>query len=162
MKKSKFIINVWDLLLSAWKRDEISFENEMIESLDTLTKQWINWKVIIQSFDQNSLLVTLQDISCTLHEVCDRCTESYDRNVEVPEYSAKFQIEIDPDYEWDDEVFLIDKNENIDIQDMIINAIKLQEPFTKLCEKCQALVDEDEEDEEDIGKFEWTWNISFR
>lgn len=162
MKKSKFIINVWDLLLSAWKRDEISFENEMIESLDALIKEWIKWKVIIQSFDQNSLLVTLQDISCTLHEICDRCTESYDRKVEVPEYSAKFQIEIDPDYEWDDEVFLIDKNENIDIQDMIINAIKLQEPFTKLCEKCQALVDEDEEDEEDIGKFEWTWNISFR
>lgn len=161
MKKSKFIINVWDLLLSAWKRDEISFENEMIESLDTLTQDGISGSVIIQSFDQNSLLVTLKDINCTLHEQCDRCTEFYDREVSIPEYSAKFQIEIDPDYEWDDEVFLIDKNENIDIQDMIINAIKLQEPFTKLCENCKAIIDDDDE-EESLDSFEWTWNISFR
>lgn len=160
MKKSKFIINVWDLLISAWKRDEISFENEFIDEIENLTKDWVSGDVIIQSYDQNSLLVTLNDITCTLHEPCDKCTELYDRQVFIPEYSAKFQVEIDPDYEWDDEVFQIDKNENIDVQDMIINAIKLQEPFTKKCPKCESKLD-DTDDDEDLWTFEWSWNIHF-
>lgn len=161
MKKSRFIINVWDLLISAWKRDEISFENEYIQEIPNLTKEWISGTIVIQSYDQNSLLVTLHDLKCTIHEPCDKCTELYDREISIPEYSAKFQIEIDPDYEWDDEIFTIDKNENIDVQDMIINAINLQEPFTKKCPKCIDL-EEEEEDDEDVWTFEWTWNINFR
>ena len=161
MKKSRFIINVWDLLISAWKRDEISFENEQIEEISNLTKDGISGTIIIQSYDQNSLLVTLHELSCTLHEPCDKCTEYYDRDVFVPEYSAKFQIEIDPEYEWDDEIFEIDKNENIDVKDMIVNAINLQEPFTKKCPKCIDTDDGTEEDD-DVGIFEGTWNISFR
>lgn len=161
MKKSRFIINVWDLLVSAGKRDEIHFENEPIEEIEYLTDDWVSGDVLIQSYDQNSLLVTLFDVSCTLHEPCDKCTEFYDRNVEIPEYSAKFQIEIDPEYEWDDEIFEIDKNENIDIKDMVINAINLQEPFTKKCPKCIEIEWDDEEDE-DVWTFEWTWNINFR
>lgn len=160
MKKSKFIINVWDLLISAWKRDEISFENEFIDDLENLTKDWISGNIIIQSYDQNSLLVTLDNLTCTLNEPCDICTENYDRYVIVPEYSAKFQIEIDSDYQWDDEVFQIDKNENIDVQDMIINAIKLQEPFTKKCPECITKQDELDDDEE-LWVFEWNWNINF-
>lgn len=161
MKKSRFIINVWDLLISAWKRDEISFENEQIQEISNLTKDGISGTIVIQSYDQNSLLVTLHDLNCTIHEPCDKCTEYYDRNVFVPEYSAKFQIEIDPEYEWDDEIFEIDKNENIDVKDMIINAINLQEPFTKKCPNCIDTDDETEEDD-DVGIFEGTWNISFR
>ena len=161
MKKSRFIINVWDLLVSAGKKDEIHFENEPIEEIEYLTDDWVSGDVLIQSYDQNSLLVTLLDVSCTLHEPCDKCTEFYDRNVEITEYSAKFQIEIDPEYEWDDEIFEIDKNENIDIKDMVINAINLQEPFTKKCPKCMEIEWDDEEDE-DVWTFEWTWNINFR
>lgn len=160
MKKSNFVINVWDLLISSGKRDEISFKNEKVESLNSVTDAWISWNVVIQSYDQNSLLVTLYDLNCTFHEECDRCTKAYDRVVQVPEYSAKFQIEIDPDYDWDDEVFQIDKNENIDIQDMIINAINLQEPFTKLCENCKTQVDVWDSDDE-LENFEWTWNVYF-
>ena len=161
MKKSRFIINVWDLLISAWKRDEISFENEQIEEISNLTKDGISGSIIIQSYDQNSLLVTLHDLNCTIHEPCDKCTEYYDRDVIVPEYSAKFQVEIDPEYEWDDEIFEIDKNENIDVKDMIINAINLQEPFTKKCPKCMN-TDDDTIEDEDVGIFEGTWNINFR
>ena len=161
MKKSRFIINVWDLLISAWKRDEISFENEQIQEITNLTKDGISGTIVIQSYDQNSLLVTLHDLSCTLHEPCDKCTELYDRDVFIPEYSAKFQIEIDPEYEWDDEIFEIDKNENIDVKDMIINAITLQEPFTKKCPKCMD-TDDDITEDDDVGTFEGTWNINFR
>lgn len=163
MKNSKFIINVGDLLLSAWKRDEINFEKEMIPEIEWLTKEWINWKILIQSFDKESLLVTLEDVSCTIKEPCDRCTKMYKREVKVESYTARFQVELDKEYDWDDEIFLIEKNETIDVKDMIINAILLQEPFSKKCAKC---LKEDEENWEmedwDLDSFEWTGNINFR
>jgi len=163
MKNSKFIINVWDLLLSAWKRDEINFEKEMIPEIEWLTKEWISWKILIQSFDKESLLVTLEDVTCTIKEPCDRCTNLYERNVSVENYTARFQVELDKEYDWDDEIFLIEKNETINVKDMIINAILLQEPFTKKCEKC---LKEDEEnwevDDWDLDSFESKGNINFR
>ncbi len=163
MKNSKFIINVWDLLLSAWKNDEISFENEMISEINWLTKDWISGKVLIQSFNKESLLVTLQDIKCTIKEPCDRCTKEYERNIFVDHYSAKFQAEPEKDYDWDDEVFLIDSNETIDIKEMIINAILLQEPFTKKCEECLKYDEENWETEDwNLDVFEWKGNINFR
>ncbi len=159
MKKTDFKINVWDLLLSAGKQDQIDFENVLVEELQNLTKKWISWNVLIQSFDQDSLLVTLEDLKCTLHEPCDKCAEEYDRKVNIKEYSAKFQNEVNPEEEWDNEIFLIDGNENIDIKDMVIQAIKLQEPFTKKCPKCQKI--KEKNNEEDIEYFEWTGNITF-
>ncbi|OQB41530.1 MAG: hypothetical protein BWY04_00781 [candidate division CPR1 bacterium ADurb.Bin160] len=51
MKKSKFQINVSDLLISGGKKDEITFENESLEELENLSKDGINGTVIIQSFD---------------------------------------------------------------------------------------------------------------
>ena len=132
MKNSKFIINVWDLLLSAWKRDEINFEKEMIPEIEGLTKEWISWKILIQSFDKESLLVTLEDVECTIQEPCDRCTNLYKRNVKIENYTARFQVEFDKEYNWDDEIFLIDKNETIDVKDMIINAITFHKKMWKM------------------------------
>jgi len=160
MKKSDFKINVWDLLLSAGKQDQISFEDIYVDEITSLTKKWISGNVVIQSFDQDSLLVTLEDLKCTLHEPCDKCAEEYDRKINIKEYSAKFQNEVNPEEEWDDEIFLIDGNENIDIKDMVIQAIVLQEPFKKLCSKCQK-ISKKEENEEDIDYFESTGNITF-
>lgn len=163
MKNSKFIINVGDLLLSAWKKDEISFEKEIIPEINWLTKNWINWKILIQSFDKESLLVTLEDLNCTIKEPCDKCTNVYERKVFVDKYTARFQIEIDSNYDGDDEIFPIGKNETIDVKDMIINAILLQEPFTKKCEKCLKEDEENwEEDDRNLDNFEWFGNINFR
>ena len=163
MKNSKFVINVWDLLLSAWKRDEISFENEKISEIEWLTKEWISGKILIQSFDKESLLVSLEDVSCIIKEPCDRCTKLYDRSVKVENYTARFQVEFDKEYDGDDEIFLIDKNETIDVKNMVINAILLQEPFTKKCEDC---IKDDEEnwdmEDWDLDSFQWTGNINFR
>lgn len=159
MKKSDFKINVWDLLLSAGKQDQINFENVMIEELPTLKKPWISGDVTIQSFDQDSLLVTLEDVNCTLHEPCDKCSEEYDRKLKIENYSAKFQNEINTEEEWDDEIFKIDWNENIDIKDMVLQAITLEEPFTKSCPKCQKKKKDNNED--DLEYFEWTGNITF-
>jgi hypothetical protein len=74
MKKSKFQINVSDLLISGGKKDEITFENENLEELENLSKDGISGTVIIQSFDNGSLLVNLENLTCTIVEPCDKCT----------------------------------------------------------------------------------------
>ena len=104
MKKSKFQINVSDLLISGGKKDEITFENESLEELENLSKDGINGTVIIQSFDNWSLLVNLKNLTCTIVEPCDKCTESYSREVFVPKYQAKFQIQIDPEDDEDESI----------------------------------------------------------
>lgn len=163
MKNSNFVINVWDLLLSAGKKDEIFFENETIPEIEWLTKEWISWKIIIQSFNKESLLVTLEDVNCTIEEQCDKCTNLYKRTVNVDKYTARFQLEFDKEYDWDDEIFLIESNETIDIKEMVKNAILLQEPFTKKCEQClEQDIKNWEIDDWDLDSFEWTGNINFR
>ena len=163
MKNSKFIINVGDLLLSAWKKDEISFEKETIPEITWLTKNGISWKILIQSFNKESLLVTLEDVDCIIKEPCDKCTNEYERKVHVDKYSARLQVEIESDYDWDDEIFPIEKNETINVKDMIINAILLQEPFTKKCENCIKQDEENwEEDDWNLDSFEGSGNINFR
>lgn len=161
MKKSKFQINVWDLLLSAGKRDEIIFKNETLEEIKNLSKDGISGEVVIQSFDQNSLFVTIEDINCTITEPCDKCGTIYDRKIQIDEYSAKFQAKLDKDEESDEPVFLIDKNENIDIKDMIMQSVLLEDPFIKKCEICTK-EDSYNDDEDEIEYFEWNWNVNFR
>lgn len=162
MKKSRFQINVSDLIISGGKKDEITFENESLEELENLSKDGISGTVIIQSFDNGSLLVSLENLVCTIVDSCDKCIENYNRDVFVDGYQAKFQTQINPEDNEDDETYLIDKNENIDIQDMILNAIKLEEPFSKLCNICKKdSLDMDEDNEDDYQNF-WLWNIQFR
>ncbi len=161
MKKSNFKINVWDLLKSAGKIDQFSFEKENIEELNSLSKDWISGDVIIQSFDQNSLLVTLEELDFTIHEECDICWKKYDRKIKLPEYSAKFQSKISQEEEWDDEIFKVDWSENIDIKEMVLQAVILQEPFSKVCPKCKEKKELKDDNIDDFDYMEWTWNITF-
>lgn len=60
----------------------------------------------------------------------------------------------------DEEIFLINaRSESIDIQDMVVQAIKLQDPFIKRCTKCEKKLAEQDDDETDY--FEGTSNIIF-
>lgn len=161
MKKSKFLINVWDLLLSAGKRDEVVFNNESLEEIKNLSPDGISGSIWIQSFDQQSLFVTIEDVKCVIIDSCDRCTTKYDRKIEIEEYSGKFQSKIDPNEESDEPVFLIDKNDNIDIKDMLMQSILLEEPLIKKCKKCAKEKALDEDDDEDES-FHWHWNVNFR
>lgn len=161
MKKSSFIINVWDLLLSSWKKDEIEFKNELLEEIHGLDKNWISWSLFIQSFDKESLLVKLENVKWTIKENCDICTKKYIRTIDIDDYEAKFMINPDPNEDSEEPIFAIDKNENIDIKDMLTQAIILQEPFIKKCKSCKKN-DNLQEDEEDLWYFEWSGNITFR
>ena len=86
--------------------------------------------------------------------------ESYSREVFVPKYQAKFQIQIDPEDDEDDETYLIE-NENIDIQEMILNAVRLEEPLVNYVLIVQKIVWYGWRWWRWIWKF-WLWNVQFR
>lgn len=158
MKNNTFKINVWDLLQSAGKIDRFNFKNEKLDNIIWISKDWISGEIMIQSFDKDALLVTLGNITTTISDSCDICNTIYKRNIKIDKYSAKFQKIINPNESTDDEVFKIDWNENIDIKDMITQAIILQEPFTKKCPICKK---KSPEESDDFDYMESTGNITF-
>jgi len=99
-------------------------------------------------------------VKCHIHDVCDSCQKAHDREVLVPEYVARFVIEDDRTEEEkeansDEELFLINaKSETIDIQDMVVQAILLNEPIVKRCAACQKKLDEQAGDDDDLPAFE--------
>jgi len=158
MKNNNFKINIWDLLQSAGKIDNFEFEHEKLPELKWLSNDGVNGEVMLQSFDKDSLLVTLTNLSASIDEICDICTKPHIRDINIDEYSAKFQRKIDKNEITDDEVFKIDWNENIDIRNMIIQAIILEEPMAKKCPTCTKKASEESDD---FDYMEWTWNITF-
>lgn len=99
------------------------------------------------------MLGTLADIHTTFHEVCDSCGTSFLRSVEVASYTSRFvsenELKNDETPEADEVLFYIDaKSETINIEDMVVQAILLDDPFVKRCAVCTqrlANIDDDEE-----------------
>jgi len=164
VKDRNFGIKISDLLNETWKIDEISFQNKFIDQLPNLGKEWISWKFTMQSLNDSSLLGKLTDIICQLEEICDSCWTCYIRDVNIPEYVARFvsSDELEKEKEKSEEdVFSIDpKNETIDIVDMVLQSIVLNEPFVKHCKACQKKID-DSSDDEDLWYFEAKGNVNF-
>jgi len=110
--------------------------------------------------DNTSLLGTLTDVTARFHETCDSCGASFIRSVAIPSYTARFVFEDEAKKEKDAEVseevlFTIDpKAETINIEDMVVQAILLNDPFVKRCEKCTKRLAETEDDEDDLGEFQ--------
>ncbi|HCB51511.1 TPA: hypothetical protein DEP21_02960 [Patescibacteria group bacterium] len=119
----------------------------------------------LRSLNQESVYATLEKTNCTLDESCDTCEAPYQRAVEVENYTARFIIgESNRKLEQentDEEIFLIDsKNETIDVEDMLVQAVVLSEPIAKHCPDCAKKVSE-MPDEEDGEYMESTGNIIF-
>jgi uncharacterized metal-binding protein YceD (DUF177 family) len=113
------------------------------------------------------LLGTLADVSASFHETCDSCATSFVRPVDISLYTARFVFEDDvakkkEPTESEEVVFYIDsKSETINIEDMVVQAILLNDPFVKRCEKCTKRLEASNDDDEDFGEFVSTGNITF-
>lgn len=167
MKEKWFVIKVADLLNQPWKSDELSFESKSTEQLPNLDENWLSWIVLLQSLDKNSILVDLVDVQGVIEDSCDICQKSYKREFVCPNYRAKFILpEYDKDEESDafEEIFPIEaKTDLINIEDMLVQAVILQEPIVKRCEECETKKFETENIENDeVDYFEWKSNIIFK
>lgn len=167
MKDQSFIIKIADLINQPWKKDEMFFEKKFTDQLPNLDKNWLTWSVLLQSLDKNSILVSLIDVKCIMDDICDICQKNYKREVLWELYNAKFIL---PEHYKDDdnsteEIFPIDhKDENINIEDMVVQDIVLQEPIVRRCSDCEKKDHKDDniQEDSDIEYFEWKWNIIFK
>lgn len=148
MKHNGFEIKIADLLKTK-ATDTLSFENKMLPELPNLTAEGVSWTVVLQSLDQDSLLVTLENVEGKLEEICDHCGVSFIRPIAIEAYRGKYVSQLDPEgKDKEEEILLIDlKNGVIDLEEMLYHAIQLEEPFVKRCPACEALPLEEEEAE---------------
>jgi len=166
MKDKNFIVKVWDLLKEWWKSDSIVFEKKATSELPNLSEKGISWTIILRSLNQDSLYVNLENISCEIKEICERCWASYTRKVENPEYVARFviseKIKKEEQETSEEEIFVINsRDESIDLEPMILQSIILKEPFIKRCPKCESELAKEFEDEDIDGWAIGWWNIIF-
>jgi uncharacterized metal-binding protein YceD (DUF177 family) len=134
MKGKSFEIKVSDLLHHLGT-DSVEFEGKTTDLLPQLSSEGMSGTLSFSSVDGNSVLVSLQHFGCVLEDSCDSCGGPFLRNVHVENYVAKFTLDTQELADSSDEVlFLIDpKNETIDVEEMLYQAVLLQDPFVKRC-----------------------------
>jgi len=165
-KKDKiFALKIADLLNEAGRSDEIVFDHKFSDQLPNLDDEWVSWSLSVQSLDEHSLLGTLEDVSATMHDACESCGVGFVRTVHIPLYTSRFvfekDISEDEKVSSEDPLLYIDsKDETINIEDMIVQAILLNDPFVKRCDQCAKRLDAIDDDE-DLGEFVAKGNITF-
>ena len=156
----KTSIKVSDLLLNPGSRDTISIVDLMLDSIPNLRSEWISTILHLQSIDNSSIIATLEGLSCDIDDVSDVSGEWYVRHVWVDEYKGLFVLsESHLQDQWADPIFPIsEKNETIDIGDLLYQGILLQEPLIKRtpeeelqAQKENAIEDYSIDNEEDVG-----------
>lgn len=159
-------IKVSDLLLHVGQTDTIVIEKFSLNLVDNLDLDGVSWELHLQSIDNFTVIATLEKVSCVINDVSDISGVSYKRPVFVDSFMAYFVMSSHDFVSHDEEdspIFPIDeKNETIDISEMIYQSIVLQEPFVKRTPDEELLysnVDMDEEDFDDTGIW---WTIVFR
>ncbi|MEI6119118.1 MAG: YceD family protein [bacterium] len=101
----------------------------------------------------------MTDVTARFHETCDSCGASFMRSVDVPSYTARFVFEDEitkkkESVETEEVVLYIDpKAETINIEDMVVQAILLNDPFVKRCDACTKRL-ETIDDEDDLDEFQ--------
>ncbi len=172
MKDNNFQIKVADLLKKVGKKDKIEFEKKMTDKLPNLTEEGISWSITLQSINDESVLASLNNVVCTVNDICDTCQTAYKRQVHGEEYTVKFvsaeaykELEKKEEQEGDEDVFpMEDTGDVINAEDMVVQWIVFQEPFVKRCPTCQKEYEkenQDDDSEDDLGYFESTSNITF-
>ncbi|MDR0859545.1 MAG: hypothetical protein LBO09_00765 [Candidatus Peribacteria bacterium] len=143
MKGNSFEIKVADLL-NHLGNDTLEFSEVQTSLLPSLTDKGLKGTLYLYSVDGKSVLVRMENLEGALQEVCENCGETFLRPIHVEEYTAKFTIDPASEEDSDEEAILpIDKkNATINIEELLYQAVKLQEPFVIKCEACEKLFPE--------------------
>ncbi|MEI6425725.1 MAG: hypothetical protein WCO66_00050 [Candidatus Absconditabacteria bacterium] len=167
MKDKAFIIKVGDLLQEAGRSDEVIFEKKWTENLPGLTEDGISGDIALQSLSKDSVFVELENINCEINSTCDTCEAEFVRSVTVEEYSGKYvlgeeNIKLEQEHS-EEEIFPINsRDETINIEDMMIQAIRLGDPIAIHCPTCAQKIASLPDEEDDPDYFEGNDNVIFR
>lgn len=153
MQHSEFQVKISDMLQSK-VTDTLSFENKMLKEVPNLTQDGVSGQVTLQSLDKDAIFVTIDELSCSVTEICDRCGAEYERDLQIFDYTAKYVLDLNEDEQKEEEVLPIDgKNGVIDLWELVYHAIKMQEPFVKYCPECETQVGERSEEEMELDEY---------
>lgn len=165
IKDKSFNIKIGDLLQETGRKDDLKFQKKWSEKVPGLTEDGISGTIFLQSLSNDSVYADLEDISCDIDSECDTCGQYFKRPVHIEEYSAKYvlgeaAIKLEQEHS-EEEIFPISgRDETIDIEELIVQAIRLDEPIVIHCPDCAKTL-ESTEDEDDSDYLEGNGNISF-
>ena len=164
MKDKSFVIKIGDLLKETGRSDELIFSQKRTKLIPGLTDEWISGKVFLQSLNKDSIYADLQNIVCSIDNICDTCEAPFVRKVHIDQYWAKFILGEDKQKieqeQAEEEIFSINpRDEGIDIEDMLVQAIRLDEPIVNHCPICAKKIAELPDEDEDPDYFEGNNNI---
>jgi uncharacterized metal-binding protein YceD (DUF177 family) len=147
MTEHTFSIKIADLL-NHLGSDTIEFSEIKTPLLPNLTVEGLKGTLYLHSVDGKSVLVRVESLEVASQEICESCGAAFVRPLHIQEYTAKFTLDVDEEQDSAEEVLLpIDrKNATITIEEMLYQAVKLQDPFVMRCAACET-VDNDEEEE---------------
>lgn len=158
MKDKSFVIKVWDLLQEAGRTDEIQFSHKWTEQLPGLTDDGITGIVSLQSLSRDSVYVDLDNVECAIDSICDTCETPFVRDVHIDHYGGKFvlweeNMKLEQEHT-EEEIFAINaRDEGIDIEDMVVQAILLDAPIVNHCASCAKKIEELPDDNDDNEYF---------
>lgn len=154
-------IKIADLLLSVGSTDIVSVKGVFIPHIVWLQEWGINLTVSLQSIDNRTVVATIEKLHCLLDDVSDISWKSFVREITISDYIGKFVVNdsslID---DGDDPLFPI-QWDYIDMEEIIYQAIQLQEPLVKRTKEEQELYDAKEstnvDDDADVD--EWVGGV---
>jgi len=122
-------IKVSDLLRNPGSEDKLKLENIKSDMILWLTWDLINCDIKIQSINDNTVIVVIKNLKAYINSISDISNETFVRKVFCEKYEAKFGLSFDPNSELEfEEDFAIDNSWNIDIEEMLYDAVMLQTP----------------------------------
>jgi len=156
-------IKIADLLLSVGFTDKVSVKGVFIPRVVWLQKWGVTLTVFLQSIDEYTIVATIEQLHCYLDDVSDISWELFVREVIVSDYIGKFVLNnSDLVDDGDDPLFPI-PGDYIDMEDMIYQAIQLQEPLVKRTQEEQELYDLQDtttDDDWDIDQWVVGWTVT--
>ncbi|MDR0606903.1 MAG: hypothetical protein LBG52_00795 [Candidatus Peribacteria bacterium] len=151
MTENYFSIKIADLL-NHLGSDTLEFSDLKTPLLPHLTETGLQGTLHLHSVDGKSILVCVEHLKGAVQETCESCGASFVRSLHIPEYRVKFTLDLDEQQESAEEVVLPinKKNNTINIEEVLYQTVKLQDPFVCRCKACEtALLATDTEELEE-------------
>lgn len=153
MKDYWWKIKVSDLINNPWRKDFIEFENKYLSTIPWYENIWFSGKVELQSLSETSIIATIIELKTTYSHACDKCWNNFDIDFETSNYETKFEMNKSDIAEWEyieEDNIISEKDESIDVENIIFQAFFIQQPLVYICQECEPKYEHSEEVIDDL------------
>lgn len=141
------------------------FEHKIIKELKHLKPTGLKGEIFLQSLNNHEIFARLNNLEAPMSYTCEKTWQLFDQTIIVTNYESSFVLPSEEHYDPDqEEVFFINqKDETIDIEPLIREAIQLNEPIIKISpDYLKQHENEPTVDDEDIDYFESHDTVIFK